>query len=139
MVATSGRPQPVGEVDQRRLGQNLGLEPVALKFDIELVAEGFAQAPEARLGEVGHVSAERPVDRAVRTAGQGDQAVRAKERVEREVRLVALLRVEPEGGDEPHQVPVAGLGLGEEHDRRAGDAQFGKARGGGRRRRRNRP
>ena len=53
----------------------LGLEPVALKLDIEPVAESCAQPPQPRLGEIGHVSAERPVDRAGRAAGQRDQAL----------------------------------------------------------------
>ncbi len=79
------------------------------------------------------MSPQQSVERAARAAGQRDQAAGAEEGVERDVRLVALLRIEPEGGDEPHQVFVAGLGLGEEHDRRAGEAKLGEARGGGRR------
>ena len=49
------------------------------------------------------------------------------------MRLVAVLRIEPEAGDEPHQAAVAGLVLGEEHDRRARDPLLGEARGRGRR------
>ena len=125
--------EAVGEVDQRRLGGALGFEPVALHLDIEPVAEDVGEPLEAALGEVGHVGPQRPVDRAARAAGQRDQASGAEERGERDVRLVALLRIEPEGGDEPHQVSVAGFGLGEEHDRRPGEAKLGEARGGGRR------
>ena len=54
---------------------------MALQLDVEAVAENFPQADEARLGEVGHVMAERAVDRAGGSAGQRDQALRARERL----------------------------------------------------------
>ena len=125
--------EAVGERDQRRLDQALGLEPVALQLDIEAAIEGFGEAPQAALGEIGHMDAERPVDRPRRTAGQRDEALAAAERLEGDMRLLALGRIEPEARDEPHQVAVAGLALGEEHDRRARQALLGKARAGGRR------
>ena len=40
---------PVGKVDQRRLGGDLGVAPVALQFDVEPVPEGCGEALEARL------------------------------------------------------------------------------------------
>ena len=40
--------------------------------------------------------AERPVDRPGRAAGQRDEALAAEERVERDMRLLAVLRIEPE-------------------------------------------
>ena len=125
------QPAPVGEVDQRRLGRDLGLDPMTLQFDVEPVAEGGGKALEARLCKVGHVRAERPVDRAVRTAGERDEAVRADEGLERDMGFVAFLRVEPKGGDEPHERAIADLGLAEEHDRGAGEAKLGETRSGG--------
>ena len=123
----------VGELDQRRLGHFLGFEPVALELHVEAVAENLGEALEATFGEVGHVMAERAVDRAGRPAGQRDEAVAAHQRVEGDVRLVAVLRIEPQARHEPHEMAVAGLGLGQQHDRRAGNAQLCEARGGGRR------
>ena len=112
----------------------LGLEPVALQFDIEPVAEGRGQALQAALGEIGHVRAERAVDRAGRAAGQRDQALAAdRARSNGTCGSSPSVGSSQRLGDEPHQGAVAGLVLGEEHDRRAGDALLGEARGGGRR------
>ena len=48
------------------------------------------------------------------------------------MRFVAVRRIEPEAGDEPHQVAVSDLVLGEEHDRRPRHSLLGETRGGGR-------
>ncbi len=128
-----GQAVAVGKVDQQGLGRVLGVESVALQLDIELVVEDSRQALEARFGKVDHVGAKRTVERAAWAAGQRDQSAGADKGVERDVRLIALFRIEPQAGDQPHQVFVARFGLGEQHDRRASDAELGKARGRGRR------
>ena len=92
---------------------------MALDLDIEPRAERLGEPGEPALGEVGEAGFERAVDRPGRAAGQRDEAVARAQRGERDMRLVAILGIEPEGGDEAHQVAVAGLVLGQEHDRRA--------------------
>ena len=122
----------VGEPYQRRLDRPLGLEAVALDLDIEAAVERAGETPQAALGEIGHMEAERAVDRPGRAAGQRDQAFRADKPGEGDMRLVSVRRIEPEAGDEPHQAAVSGLVLGEEHDRRPRHPLLGEARGRGR-------
>ena len=77
----------VGEVDQRRLDAALGLDAVALQLDIEPVAEQRSPAARSAAPPVGLIGSERQRDRAVRAAGQRDQALGlAFERVELDVR-----------------------------------------------------
>ena len=132
--------EPVGEVDQRGLGRALAIRGRGAGSRRRAGRRRRRARRARRLSARSPMwCAQRPVDRPAGPAGQRDQAVGAAERGERDVRLVAVLGVEPERGDEPHEIAVAGLGLGQEHDRRAGDADFGEARRRRRARRRNRP
>ena len=92
---------------------------MALDLDIEPRAENLDKALEPALGEVAKSGSQRPVDRPGGAAGQGYEPFTFCERGERKMRLVAILGIEPQGGDETHQMAVAGLVLRQENDRRA--------------------
>ena len=129
-----GEAQTVGERDELRLDRALGIEPVALDLDIEPRAEDFGEAREAAFGEFAKPRSQRPVDRA--RPGPPVSAMRpvgVLERGEGNMRLVAVGRIEPERGDEAHQIAVAGLVLRQEHDRRARIVPLDAAQKGGRR------
>ena len=118
----------VGQIDQRRLDRGFAVEAMALQLDIEPVAEQPLQPLQPREREIGHVQAERAVDRPGRAAGQRDQPFAIAQRIEFHMRLVAVLGIEPDAGGEPHQREVAALVLGEQHDRRALEALVGEPR-----------
>ena len=109
----------VGERDEFRLDRALSLEPVALDLDIEPRAEDLGQAREPALREFAKSRSQAPVDRPGGTAGQRNETLGALERGERNVRLVAVGRMEPERRDEAHQIAVARLVLRQQHDRGA--------------------
>ena len=110
---------------QLRLVGLFRFEVVALQFDVEPPVEQRRQTPQARPRQIEQAVGERAVDRARRPAGQRDQAVGLAERVETDMRLVAVGRGEPDLRGEPHQVAIARLVLGDEHDRRARRARVG--------------
>ena len=114
-----GEAQTVGERDELRLDSPLRIEAVALDLDIEPRAEDFREALEPALRQVAEPRSQRPVDRAAGAAGQRDEALRVLERREGNMRVVAVGRIEPERRDEAHEILVAGLVLGQKHDRRA--------------------
>src|ERR1700729_1471237 len=111
--------ETVSERDELRLDSALGFEPMALDLDIEPRVENLDEALEPALGEVAKSCSQRPVDRPRRTAGQGDKPFTFSESGERKMRLVAILGIEPQRGDETHQMAVAGLVLRQENDWRA--------------------
>src|SRR5271156_3728246 len=88
----------VGQIDQRWLDRGFAVEAMALELDIEAVAEQPLQPPQPREREIGHVQAERAVDRPGRAAGQRDQTLAIAQRIEFHMRLLALPWVEPETG-----------------------------------------
>ena len=111
--------ETVGETDELRLDRAFAVEPVALDLDIEPRAENLGQAPEPAFGQVAKSRSQRPVDRPGGTAAQRDEALGVLQRGEGKMRIVAILGIEPQGGDETHQIAVAGLVLRQENDRRA--------------------
>ena len=114
-----GQAGAIGESDQLRLDRALAVEPVALDLDIEPRAEDIGQPLEPALGQVAKACSQRPVDRPAGAAGQRDEALRVFQRGEGKMRIVAVLGIEPQSGDEAHQMAVAGLVLRQENDRRA--------------------
>ena len=114
-----GQAETIGESDEFRLDHALAIEPMALDLDIEPRAEDFGQALEPALGQVAKSRSQRPVDRPAGAAGQRDEASCVLQRGEGKMRIVAILGIEPQSGDEAHQMSVAGLVLRQENDRRA--------------------
>ena len=90
-----------------------------LDLDVEPGPENLGETVEPALGETGRSGLERPVDRPGGAAGQRDEALVSFQRGEGDMRLVAILGIEPERGDEAHQIAVGGLVLRQKHDRRA--------------------
>ena len=103
--------ETVGEPDKLRLRRALGVEAVALDLDIEPRAKGVGEACESALGQVGGSCFQGPIDRPGWSAGECDQPLAVHQRGERNMGLVAVGGIEPQGGDEPHQIAVAGLAL----------------------------
>ncbi len=128
-----GQAETVGEADQLRLDRALMVEPVALDLDIEARAESLGEAFEPAVGQVARSGSKRAVDRPGGAAAERDQAVASCKRSEGNMRFVAVGRIEPERGDEAHQIAIAGLALGQEHDRRARVVPLDPAQEGGRR------
>src|SRR6202020_178255 len=122
MAFTGRNHRKAGAVRERgelRLRRAPGFEPMALDLDIEPRAENLDEALEPPRGEVAKSCSQRPVDRPRRAAGQGDEPFTFSESGERKMRLVAILGIEPQRGDETHQMAVAGLVLRQENDWRA--------------------
>ena len=98
---------------------------MALQFDIEPVAENLFQRFKPGAGDTRLPRAQRPVDRAGGAAGQRDQPViGARQSAERDMRRVAGLGAQKRARAQLHQIGVARLGRGEQHN--------GRAPGGGR-------
>ena len=91
-----GQAGAIGEDDEVGLGCPLTVEPVALDLDIEPGAESIGQALEPAFGQVAKACSQRPVDRPGRSAGQRDKALNAFQRREGKMRVVAVLRIEPQ-------------------------------------------
>ncbi len=124
--------EAVCEVDQRRLDNHLGFEPVALQFDIEPIAE--SRWPTARCAPRRGRPCDGSSGRSIAPLGPPVSAIRPSAPIRASNGMCAS---SPSFGSSQREetsrisVSVAGLGLGEEHDRRAGDAELGEARGGG--------
>ncbi len=114
----------VGEIDQVRLDGLFRFEVVPLQFDIESPVEQRGEAAKPRPRQIEQPVGQRAVDRPGRTAGQRDQAVGLAERVEPHMRVVAIGGRKPGLRGEPHQVAIARLVLGEQHERRARRARI---------------
>ncbi len=65
----------IGQIDQRRLGAALAVEAVALQLDIQPVTEQLRQALTANGSQGRLIGIDRKRNWALRTAGQGDQAL----------------------------------------------------------------
>ena len=107
---------PIGEIQQLRLDGALLRETVALEFDIQPVAEQPLQRLEPRQGRVDARLAEQNVERAVGAAREGDQIGA----VAGEIRQRDAGRIAWRGGEigaraQPHQIAIAGLGFGQQH------------------------
>ena len=114
-----GKSGPVGEIEQRGLDGPLALEPVALDFDIEPAIEDRLELAEPRPRELRLFGREHAVDRAVRPAGERDQAVGVRRQpVGRHVRRRLGLDLEEALRHQRHEIPVAVLAGGEQHDAR---------------------
>ena len=121
----------VGELDQRgSVARSLG-SAVALQLDVEPVAEQSLQArrsapPPARACPATSAAIERPA----RPAGQRDQAVgRALEPGELARAAARSTAFRGRRASQPHQVAVAGLARGQQHDRAAAPAPRPAGRG----------
>ena len=107
----------VGEVDELRLGFDLALFAVPLQLDIEPVAEqGFEQF-QARQGQLRLTVFQCPIDRPVRTAGEGDQTVAMLFQIGAlDVRRFDAGGAQMRPRRELHQVGVAGIVHGVERE-----------------------
>ena len=118
-----------GRVEQHRLGDPFLAGAVALQFDIEPSGEGLGQLQRQRAGRVLLAGDRQPVDRAIGSAGEGDQPVGvAGQRLERHMRLFGAVGAQIGVRCQRHQVEVAGLVLGKQRDggvRRADAAAIG--------------
>ena len=120
MVATSGAPS--------LSARSMSAGSIA-RSEFEPVASGFRRRASSRKPWRGAQAGSRrdlasPAfsARSIGPAGPPVSAMRPSLRLKRgegDMRLVAILGIEPERGDEAHQIAVAGLVLRQEHDRRA--------------------
>ncbi|VCU09306.1 hypothetical protein RHODGE_RHODGE_02480 [Rhodoplanes serenus] len=109
----------IGEIDQRPLGGPLGLGAVTLQLDIEAVAEQALQGRQAGGGERRLARHDGAVERAVGSARQGNQAIAmAVQPGERDVRRLVGGRLQEGARVEPHEVAVALLAGGQQHQPR---------------------
>ncbi len=107
----------IGKVQQLRLHVAFRTQIVALELDIQPVAVETLERCEARARLLRPALRQGAVQGAVGSAGQRDQLLGVGgERVERQMRLVALLDIEKGARGEPHQIAIARLGLGQQHD-----------------------
>ena len=107
----------IGKVQQLRLHVAFRTQTVALELDIQPVAVETLERCEARARLLRPALRQGAVQGAVGPAGQRDQLLGVGgQRVERQMRLVALLDVEKGARGEPHQIAIARLGLGQQHD-----------------------
>ena len=119
----------VGELEQHRLGVALVGRAVALQFEVEPVAEQLVQGCAAALSKLDLPCRDRGVERPARPAGERDQpAGQAVEPGELQVRLLARLGFHEGPRVELHQVAVALLARGEQHDARERPRATGEPR-----------
>jgi hypothetical protein len=106
----------VGDVDQAGLDLPLLGERMALQLDIEPVAEQGGKPHRPRRRQLHLPARECDVERSGRPAGEHDQPLlRGLEHGELDVRRLARGRVEERARGQPHQVAVALLARGEQH------------------------
>ena len=108
----------IGEGDELRLGQGLGLQAVALQLHIEAVAEDPVHFGERR-PPLGHLSGgHQRIDRSVPAAGQQDQALGVLGHLRpRHGRLLHAADAVDEGGrGQFGKIEIAPFGLGQEDD-----------------------
>ena len=92
---------------------------MALQLDVEPVAEDRGEPRATRRRKLDLAARDREVERAARPAGQRDQAfVQTGKHRELHMRGLARRRVEEGARGQPHQVAVAVLARGEQHDAR---------------------
>ena len=119
----------IGDVNELVFGGALLGEAVALKLDIETVAENGFELSDQRLGGGALPFDDQLVDRAAGAAGQSDEAFgMCGELVELHMRPVAGLGAEEGGTEELGEVLVAGGVL---HQQRHGGRLAARALGGG--------
>ncbi len=107
----------VGELDQAGLDAVLDVEPVALQLDIEPPLENRGEPLQQRLRRRGLSLGEQPADGTRRTAGQCDEAaIERRQIVERQLRRLAVRRLEEGFADELEQRAVAFVVLGQQHE-----------------------
>ena len=108
----------VGEIDGLCLDHPV-VAGGALQFDIETVAENPLQRDEAGFGKLRVIGFNRRADRPARTAGQADQtARRVRQPAQRDMDGLAGCVFEIGPADQPHQIAVAVLVRGNQHDRK---------------------
>ena len=116
-----GQVEVISELEQLRLDRPLLRQAVALKLDIEPVAEDRVQRLEPRAGELGIALGERHVDRPFEAAGERDQTFGPRgELADAGNRLAQLAGREIDLGREAHQIGVALRVLGEQRDAAVG-------------------
>ncbi len=110
---------PIGELDERGLGDAVGLAAVALQLDIEAVPEQPDERLAARAREISLAGDDRGVERAAGAAGERDQPVGlALEPGKLKMRPLVRRGLEEGARVEPHQAAIAARARGEEHDAR---------------------
>ncbi len=108
---------PVGEIDGGSL-QRTVVAGQPLDLDVKPVAEQVLERQQPLFGELRMVAFERAADRPPGSAGQADDAVgEAVEDFERQMHGGLAMRFEIGAADEAHQIAVAGLVGGDQHQR----------------------
>ncbi len=107
----------IGERQQPRFDRTLRRQPVSLDLDIEPLRKGLRQRQQPAFRDILPAGGERTIDGAVGSAGERDQALgMGGDAGERHMRFVGRVGLHVAGAGETHQVPVADLAHGEEHE-----------------------
>ena len=124
-----GKVQVIGEIEQQGLDRPLLRQTMALKFDIEPVAEDRMKGLCPRAGELGIAVGERGVDRPFKSPGERNQTFGPRREIgDGGNHLAGLACGEIGLGREAHEIGVAVSVLGKERDAPVGAHPVGLAR-----------